>query len=82
MIILLDGPMGTELAAPGVPTAVPAWSATALETAPHVVRTIRADYMHAGGMVHRTNTFRTQPRIFPDRYRARYKKAVPHVHVG
>ena len=32
--ILLDGPMGTELLARGVPTPLPGWSAHALETNP------------------------------------------------
>src|SRR5688572_4668685 len=58
--------MGTELAARGVPTPGPGWSAYALETAPETVRAIHAEYMRAGAMVHRTNTFRTQPHLFPE----------------
>ncbi len=74
--ILLDGPMGTELHARGVPTPEPGWSAHALETAPDVVRAIHADYVRAGAMVHRTNTFRTQPRIFADRWSSLVREAV------
>jgi S-methylmethionine-dependent homocysteine/selenocysteine methylase len=74
--ILLDGPMGTELSARGVDTSGPAWSADALVTAPEVVRAIHADYMRAGAVVHRTNTFRTQPRLFPDRWQGLVADAV------
>jgi S-methylmethionine-dependent homocysteine/selenocysteine methylase len=69
-MLLLDGPMGTELAARGVATPAPGWSAYALETAPEVVRAIHADYARAGAAIARANTFRTQPKLFPDRYRA------------
>ena len=75
-VIVLDGPLGTELARRGVATPEPAWSAVALETAPDVVRVIHADYERAGAAVHRTNTFRTQPRIYPDRYEALVATAV------
>lgn len=67
-MILLDGPMGTELAARGVPTPPPGWSAYALETRPEVVRAVHAEYVRAGAELHRANTFRTQPRVFPDRF--------------
>ena len=43
-IILLDGAMATELAARGVPTTGPAWSAHALELAPDVVRAVHYDH--------------------------------------
>jgi S-methylmethionine-dependent homocysteine/selenocysteine methylase len=79
-MILLDGPMGTELAARGVATSHAvvgrAWSARALETAPDVVARIHAEYAAAGSMVHRTNTFRTQPHVLPDRWRALLDRAV------
>lgn len=74
-MILLDGPMGTELEARGVPTPAPGWSAYAIETHPSIVRAIHADYAAAGARVHRTNTFRTQPRVFPDRWRSLLAKA-------
>jgi len=63
-IVRLDGPMGTELAARGVATPAPGWSAYALSTHPEVVAAIHADYARAGAEIHRTNTFRTQPRVF------------------
>lgn len=67
-MILLDGPMGTELAARGVETPAPAWSAAALDTAPQAVRAIHVEYIKAGAQVHRANTFRAQPLLFPERY--------------
>jgi len=73
---ILDGPMGTELNARGVPTPLPGWSAHALETAPEVVREIHRDYARAGATVHTTNTFRTHARQFPDRWRALTSRAV------
>lgn len=75
-MIVLDGPMGTELAARGVPTPAPGWSAYAIETAPAIVSAVHRDYAAAGATVHRANTFRTQPRIFPDRYAALIDRAV------
>ncbi|MEM6957951.1 MAG: homocysteine S-methyltransferase family protein, partial [Myxococcota bacterium] len=44
----MDGPMGTELAARGVSTRLPLWSASALEDAPEVVAQIHRDYVAAG----------------------------------
>lgn len=67
-VTVLDGPLGTELAARGVDTPLPGWSAHALETAPDTVRAIHRDYAAAGARVHTANTFRTQPRYFPDRW--------------
>ena len=61
-LILLDGPMGTELLARGVPTHLPGWSAHALDTDPHEVS--------------RINTFRTTPRVFPERWRDLTRGAV------
>jgi S-methylmethionine-dependent homocysteine/selenocysteine methylase len=64
-ITLLDGPMGTELLARGVPTPLPGWSAHALDGAPDTVEAIHRDYAAAGAVVHTTNTFRTRRRVFP-----------------
>lgn len=61
-VLLLDGPVGTELSARGVDTALPLWSAGALRDAPDVVAGIHRDYAAAGADVHTTNTFRTRPR--------------------
>ena len=69
LVIVLDGPVGTELAARGVATSGPGWSAGAIESAPDIVRAIHADYAAAGAEVIRTNTFRTQPRVLPERWR-------------
>lgn len=61
-LILLDGPMGTELEARGVATPLPLWSAAALMDAPDVVRQVHADYAAAGADIHTTATFRTTER--------------------
>lgn len=65
-ITILDGPLGTELLARGVPTPLPGWSAHALDSAPAVVQAIHRDYAAAGARVHTANTFRTTRRRFPD----------------
>jgi S-methylmethionine-dependent homocysteine/selenocysteine methylase len=79
---ILDGPMGTELAARGIATPSPGWSAYALEEAPAVVSSIHADYARAGAHIHRGNTFRTQMRVFPDRYAALAKSACALARAG
>jgi S-methylmethionine-dependent homocysteine/selenocysteine methylase len=68
--------MGTELAARGVSTEGEGWSAYAIDVAPEVVHSIHADYANANAEIHRTNTFRTQPRIFPTTWRSLTKRAV------
>ena len=59
-VVLLDGPMGTELANRGVATPLPSWSAGALRESPDVVLAIHRAYAAAGATVHTTNTFRTR----------------------
>jgi S-methylmethionine-dependent homocysteine/selenocysteine methylase len=76
MLTILDGPMGTELAARGVPTNGPRWSAEALDVAPEVVAAIHRDYAAAGATVHTANTFRTKRRQIPDRWRELARRAV------
>src|SRR5688500_19282301 len=68
--------MGTELATRGVPLPSPAWSAEAIRTHPKIVAAIHREYADAGAKVHRTNTFRTQPRLYGDRYRSLVTTAV------
>ncbi len=75
-LILLDGPMGTELEARGVSTELPRWSASALEDAPEVVAAIHRDYAAAGAVVHTTNTFRTRRRTLGDRWESLARRAV------
>ena len=59
--VILDGPVGTELARRGVPTPLPLWTAAAIEDAPDVLAEIHRDYAIAGAQVHTANTFRTDP---------------------
>lgn len=75
-LIVLDGPLGTELARRGVPTPAPAWSACALDSAPDVVAAIHRDYVAAGATVHTTNTFRTKRRSVGDRWEELLRRAV------
>jgi S-methylmethionine-dependent homocysteine/selenocysteine methylase len=76
MVRLLDGPLGTELAARGVATPLPAWSALALEHAPEVVAQIHRDYAEAGATVHTANTFRTKRRAVGDGWERLARRAV------
>lgn len=75
-VVLLDGPMGTQLAERGVSIPAPLWSAAALETAPDVVAQIHRAYADAGATVHTTATFRTQRRHAGPRWRALVRTAV------
>ena len=58
----MDGPLGTELDARGVPTDDLAWSAHAIDSAPDVIAAIHRDYVAAGATIHTANTFRTKRR--------------------
>ncbi len=69
VITFLDGPMGTELAARGVATPLPTWSAGAIDSAPEAVVAVHRDYASAGAVVHTTNTFRTRESDVGDRWR-------------
>lgn len=75
-VTILDGPVGTELHARGVQTALPLWSAAANDTAPEVVEQIHRDYVRAGASVHVANTFRTQPRWMGPSFRGAARRAV------
>jgi hypothetical protein len=55
--VIIDGAMGTELEARGVPMNEKAWSGEALLTHLDVVRAIHADYIAAGAEVIITNSF-------------------------
>jgi homocysteine S-methyltransferase len=65
--ILWPGGVGwqVENIAPG-----PAWAGGANLAAPHCVRDISYNYLHAGAALVLTNTFRTTPRAFGDAARA------------
>lgn len=76
MITLLDGPLGTELAARGVQTDLPLWSAAAITEAPDMIAQIHRDYAAAGATVHTANTFRTKRRSAGDHWESLARKAV------
>lgn len=75
-IAILDGPVGTELAARGVATELPLWSAAAIESAPAVLGAIHAAYRDAGADVHTAATFRTQPTLLGARFESLARGAV------
>ncbi|MDB4809783.1 homocysteine S-methyltransferase family protein, partial [bacterium] len=76
MITLLDGPMGTELAARGVCVDNEQWSAVAIDSAPNVVSEIHRDYIVAGATIHTANTFRTRRRQVGSNWRRLTERAV------
>ncbi|MCS6799835.1 MAG: homocysteine S-methyltransferase family protein [Myxococcota bacterium] len=75
-IVLLDGPLGTELEARGVRTTLPLWSAHGLLQAPRLVRAIHREHARAGAHVLTACTFRTQPRVAGPRWRPLLRLAV------
>lgn len=75
-VTILDGPVGTELAARGVATPAPLWSANAVEDAAPTLSAIHADYARAGATVHTAATFRTTPRAAGGRWGALLERAV------
>lgn len=79
-MLLIDGPMGSELSRRGVATPAPGWSAYALESHPEVVAAIHEEYARAGAQLHRGNTFRTQPQIFASGYQELVRRAHALLH--
>jgi S-methylmethionine-dependent homocysteine/selenocysteine methylase len=75
-LVVLDGPMGTELARRGVALPAPAWSAVALDVAPDLVAAVHRDYVTAGATVHTANTFRTKRRSVGPRWEELARRAV------
>ncbi len=62
MTVLLDGAIGTQLAARGVDVTRPHWSAAAIREMPDVLALIHEQYVHAGAQIITANTFRTTAR--------------------
>ena len=60
-VTVLDGPMGTLLAAQGLPLPAPGWTAHAVRDAPDAVSAVHRAYAEAGATVHAAATFRTTP---------------------
>jgi len=63
-ILILDGPLGTELHRRGINMSSPLWSASAIKEHPGVIREIHKDYIDAGADIITTNTFRTDARTY------------------
>jgi S-methylmethionine-dependent homocysteine/selenocysteine methylase len=74
--LVLDGPMGTELALRGAFLPARAWSAAALDAAPELVAAVHRDYVAAGAAVHTANTFRTKRRSVGPRWEKLARTAV------
>ena len=75
-VTILDGPIGTELAARGVPTPPGEWSAWAVTHAPEALSALHAEYAAAGATVHTANTFRAQPGVYGEGFEAVLRRAV------
>lgn len=77
MFTLLDGPLGTELIARGVPVPPNSWwTAWALKHHPEAVSEVHRDYARAGATVHTTCTFRTHRRNIGEEWKGLAVKAV------
>lgn len=61
-VVILDGPIGTELGRLGLDLHQQGWSAAAAEQHPELLAQIHRDYARAGATVHTANTFRTTMR--------------------
>jgi S-methylmethionine-dependent homocysteine/selenocysteine methylase len=66
MVVVLDGPLGSELTRRGVATGGIAWSADANLRAPDVVAHIHRDHVAIGCDLIRANTFRARPERLAD----------------
>ena len=75
-VTILDGPIGTEIAARGVPTPPGEWSAWAITHAPETLAALHAEYAAAGATVHTANTFRAQPGVYGARFEDVLRQAV------
>ena len=75
-VILLDGATGTELDRRGADVRLPLWSARAIFGDPQMLAAVHADYFEAGADLITTNTFRTRPAVFGDRWRELVSRAV------
>jgi S-methylmethionine-dependent homocysteine/selenocysteine methylase len=73
---VLDGPVGTQLAARGVATPAPLWSAAAIESAPEILTAIHREYAQSGATVHTANTFRTHRRAAGEPWERLTRRAV------
>lgn len=81
-MLLLDGPIGTQLVAQGVPAPAPLWSAWALEHRPQAVADLHRSYGAAGAQVHTANTFRCHQRNAGPSWRELVRIAVSLARLG
>ena len=61
-VVILDGPVGTELGRLGVDLHQQGWSASAAVRHPDLLAQVHRSYAQAGATVHTANTFRTTSR--------------------
>jgi len=75
-MIVLDGPLGTQLASRGARVEGRAWSALAIAETPQAIAELHREYAQAGATVHTTNTFRTRRRSVGDAWEELAREAV------
>ncbi|MCH7534648.1 MAG: homocysteine S-methyltransferase family protein [Bacteroidetes bacterium] len=63
-VVILDGPMGTELVSRGLLSNTHLWVSDTLTTHPEMVRELHEEYIESGAEIITTNTFRTNTRAF------------------
>lgn len=81
-MLLLDGPIGTQLIAQGVPAPAPLWSAWALQRQPEAVGDLHRAYGAAGAQIHTANTFRCHERNAGSSWRELVRVAVKLARLG
>lgn len=81
-VVILDGPIGTELGRLGLDLQSKWWSAAAAEQHPQTLARIHRAYADAGATVHTANTFRTTPRAAGDPWRQWLKTSVEIAHAS
>lgn len=75
-MIVVDGPLGTELAARGVALEPPLWTGSAVRDAGQAVCDVHRAWADAGATLHRAGTFRTGPHHAKDASRELSSRAV------
>lgn len=60
-LLILDGPIGTELIARGFAPHPIMWTGLAAKSAPKLLKTLHMEYLRAGARMITANTFRTSP---------------------
>lgn len=81
-VVVLDGAIGTELLRRGFVAEGEAWTARAAVTDRALLESVHAAYAESGATLHTANTFRAQPRLFPDDCERLVRESVRAVRVA